>query len=108
MRTWPGPVAMIRCTGTTATEVFLEYEAYVFDIHRQPNDHIAFGFGSHFCLGNNLARLEITTFLDRLLTRLPDLNLASPAEPRYRAANFVSGYESMPVTFTPSAPQLGL
>jgi len=45
---------MIRCTGTTATEVFLEYEAYVFDIHRQPNDHIAFGFGSHFCLGSNL------------------------------------------------------
>jgi cholest-4-en-3-one 26-monooxygenase len=80
----------------------------VFDIRRQPNDHVAFGFGSHFCLGNNLARLEITTFLDRLLTRLPDLNLASPAEPRYRAANFVSGYESMPVTFTPSAPQLGL
>jgi cytochrome P450 family 142 subfamily A polypeptide 1 len=45
---------MIRCTATTPTEVFLEYEAYVFDIHRQPNDHIAFGFGSHFCLGSNL------------------------------------------------------
>jgi len=44
----------------------------------------------------------------RLLTRLPDLNLASQAEPAYRAANFVSGYESMPVTFTPSAPQPGL
>jgi cytochrome P450 family 142 subfamily A polypeptide 1 len=74
----------------------------VFDIRRQPNDHVAFGFGSHFCLGSNLARLEITTILDRLLTRLPDLNLASQAEPSYRPANFVSGYESMPVTFTPS------
>jgi cytochrome P450 family 142 subfamily A polypeptide 1 len=79
----------------------------VFDIRRQPNDHVAFGFGTHFCLGSNLARLEITTILDRLLTRLPDLSLASQAEPAYRAANFVSGYESMPVTFTPSAPQLG-
>ena len=76
----------------------------VFDIHRQPNDHLAFGFGSHFCLGNSLARLEITTFLERLLERLPDLALVDSAEPRRRAANFVSGYESMPVTFTPSLP----
>ena len=72
-----------------------------FDIHRSPNDHLAFGFGSHFCLGNSLARLEITTILDRLLTRLPDLALADNTEPRSRAANFVSGYESMPVVFTP-------
>jgi cholest-4-en-3-one 26-monooxygenase len=76
----------------------------VFDIHRQPNDHVAFGFGSHFCLGNSLARLEITTMTDRLLTRLPDLTLASTAEPAHRAANFVSGYETMPVTFAPSEP----
>ncbi len=75
-----------------------------FDIHRQPNDHLAFGFGAHVCLGNSLARLEIVTFLDRLLTRLPDLALAVPAEPTRRAANFVSGYESMPVTFTPQSP----
>ena len=72
-----------------------------FDIHRSPNDHLAFGFGSHFCLGNSLARLEITIILDRLLTRLPDLALAQDTEPRSRAANFVSGYESMPVVFTP-------
>jgi cholest-4-en-3-one 26-monooxygenase len=76
----------------------------VFDIHRQPNDHVAFGFGSHFCLGNNLAVLEITIMLDRLLTRLPGLTLASPAEPPCRATNFVSGYKTMPVTFAPAAP----
>jgi cytochrome P450 family 142 subfamily A polypeptide 1 len=74
-----------------------------FDISRQPNDHVAFGFGSHFCLGNSLARLEISTILDRLLTRLPDLALVGPDEPPRRPANFVSGYESMPVTFTASA-----
>jgi cytochrome P450 family 142 subfamily A polypeptide 1 len=75
-----------------------------FDIHRTPNDHLAFGFGSHFCLGNSLARLEIATIVDRLLSRMPDLALADQTEPPSRPANFVSGYESMPVTFSPSAP----
>ena len=79
-------------------------EPDTFDIHRQPNDHVAFGFGAHVCLGNSLARLEITTMLDRLLDRLPDLVLASPDEPPRRPANFVSGYESMPVSFSPTGP----
>ena len=75
-----------------------------FDITRSPNDHMAFGFGSHFCLGNRLARMELTVMFDRLLDRLPDIALAEDAEPPKRAANFVSGYETMPVVFTPSAP----
>jgi len=75
-----------------------------FDIGRTPNDHMAFGFGAHFCLGNRLARLELAVMFDRLLERLPDLALASGDELPKRAANFVSGYESMPVTFTPTAP----
>ena len=75
-----------------------------FDITRTPNDHMAFGFGSHFCLGNRLARMELTVMFDRLFDRLPDLALAEDVEPPKRAANFVSGYESMPVVFTPSAP----
>jgi cytochrome P450 family 142 subfamily A polypeptide 1 len=75
-----------------------------FDVTRSPNDHMAFGFGAHFCLGNRLARLELAVMFDRLFDRLPDLALASDAELPKRAANFVSGYETMPVTFTPSAP----
>ena len=75
-----------------------------FDITRSPNDHMAFGFGSHFCLGNRLARMELTVMFDRLLDRLPDIALAEDAEPPKRAANFVSGYETMPVVFTPSGP----
>ena len=75
-----------------------------FDVTRTPNDHMAFGFGSHFCLGNRLARMELAVMFDRLLDRLPDLALASDAELPKRAANFVSGYETMPVTFTPTAP----
>ena len=42
--------------------------------------------------------------IDRLLERLPDLELVSPDEPTFRPANFVSGYESLPVRFTPTAP----
>ena len=65
---------------------------------------MAFGFGSHFCLGNRLARMELSVMFDQLLDRLPDLALAEDGEPPKRAANFVSGYETMPVVFTPSAP----
>jgi cytochrome P450 family 142 subfamily A polypeptide 1 len=79
-------------------------DPFRFDVERTPNDHVAFGFGTHFCLGNSLARLELKVMFERLLERLPDLALVSPDEPAYRAANFVSGYESMKVTFTPTAP----
>jgi len=76
-----------------------------FDITRSPNPHLAFGFGAHFCLGNQLARLELRVMVERLLARLPDLHLATDraALPR-RQANFISGIEEMPVAFTPVAP----
>jgi cytochrome P450 family 142 subfamily A polypeptide 1 len=80
-------------------------DAESFDITRSPNPHLAFGFGAHFCLGNQLARLEMRVMVERLLARLPDLHLSveRSALPR-RAANFISGIEEMPVEFTPSAP----
>ena len=77
-----------------------------FRIDRNPNSHLAFGFGTHFCLGNQLARLELTTMLGRILQRLPDLRLADDATLPLRPANFVSGLEKMPVVFTPSEPVL--
>jgi cholest-4-en-3-one 26-monooxygenase len=73
-----------------------------FDIARYPNNHLAFGFGTHFCLGNQLARLELSTMQTKLLQRLPDMQLGSDAELPLRPANFVSGLESMPVKFTPT------
>ena len=78
-----------------------------FDVERAPNEHVAFGFGSHFCLGNSLARLELIVLFEELLRRLPDIQMAdaSLTEPAYRLANFISGYESMPVVFTPTAPE---
>jgi cholest-4-en-3-one 26-monooxygenase len=75
-----------------------------FDIRRDPNNHVAFGFGTHFCLGNQLARLELRLMTDRVLDRLPDLRLAADGDVLpLRPANFVSGLESMPMVFTPSA-----
>ncbi|MDZ4825281.1 MAG: cytochrome P450 [Actinomycetota bacterium] len=80
-------------------------DPFRFDGERNPNEHVAFGFGSHFCLGNSLARLELRVMFEQVLARLPDIELAadSASLPR-RRANFISGLESMPVTFSPSAP----
>jgi cytochrome P450 family 142 subfamily A polypeptide 1 len=78
-------------------------DPFRFDIRRDPNDHVAFGFGPHFCLGNSLARLEMVVFFEEWLRRMPDTTLVDGTEPAYRPANFVSGYETMPVQFTPSA-----
>jgi cytochrome P450 family 142 subfamily A polypeptide 1 len=75
-----------------------------FNIDRYPNNHLAFGFGTHFCLGNQLARLELSIMQTRLLQRLPDMQLASGDELPLRPANFVSGLEKMPVVFTPTKP----
>ncbi|CAA0080121.1 Steroid C26-monooxygenase [Mycolicibacterium vanbaalenii] len=77
-----------------------------FRIDRNPNNHLAFGFGTHFCLGNQLARLELSKMTSRVLERLPDLRLAEGAEVPLRPANFVSGPEAMPVVFTPTNPVL--
>jgi cytochrome P450 family 142 subfamily A polypeptide 1 len=74
-----------------------------FDIQRDPNSHLAFGFGTHFCLGNQLARLELSLMTKRVLQRLPDLRLAADDEVLpLRPASFVSGLESMPMVFTPT------
>jgi cytochrome P450 family 142 subfamily A polypeptide 1 len=77
----------------------------VFDIRRAPNNHVAFGFGTHFCLGNQLARLELSAMTRKLGERLPDLRLAKDdADLPLRPANFVSGFEAMPVVFSPTPP----
>jgi cytochrome P450 family 142 subfamily A polypeptide 1 len=71
-----------------------------FDVRRDPNPHLAFGFGPHFCMGASLARLELKVMFGELLRRLPDLHLAGEPFPR-RSSNFISGPETMPVAFTP-------
>lgn len=80
--------------------VFAQPDA--FDITRDPNPHLAFGFGAHFCLGNQLARLELRVMFERLLARLPDLRLAESGPFPHNASNFVSGLHRLPVEFTPT------
>lgn len=78
-----------------------------FDILRDPNHHLAFGgYGRHFCLGANLARLEIRVMFEELLRRLPDLALANEERCPYRHGNFVLGFESIPVTFSPTSMEV--
>jgi cytochrome P450 family 142 subfamily A polypeptide 1 len=80
-------------------------DPFRFDVERQPNEHVAFGFGAHFCLGQALARLELRVMFEQLLVRIPDLELTvDPGDLPRRPANFISGLEAMPVRFTPSAP----
>jgi cytochrome P450 family 142 subfamily A polypeptide 1 len=124
MLRWTSPVKNMCRTLTADTEfhgtelrkdekIMLMFESANFDesvfgdpenfrIDRQPNSHLAFGFGTHFCMGNQLARLELSLMTSRILKRLPDLRLADGAEVPLRAANFVSGPEGMPVVFTPT------
>ena len=75
-------------------------DPFRFDITRDPNEHIAFGAGGpHFCLGANLARMEMRVMFDELLKRLPDIELDGPVQ-RLRS-NFINGIKHMPVRFTP-------
>jgi cytochrome P450 family 142 subfamily A polypeptide 1 len=70
-----------------------------FDITRNPNHHLSFGFGTHFCLGASLARLEIRTFFDRLRARVDGLERLSD-KPHVEMPNaFVFGLKEAHVAF---------
>ena len=67
-----------------------------FDVGRDPNPHIAFGAGIHFCLGGPLARLEMQQSLPMLAERFPSLHEAGPAQ--QRGTFVLRGYDAVPVT----------
>lgn len=72
-------------------------DPFRFDLERSPNDHVAFGYGAHFCLGASLARLELKVFFEEMMARMPELELVDDAPPPRRASNFISGIEEMRV-----------
>jgi cholest-4-en-3-one 26-monooxygenase len=76
-------------------EVFAD--PFKFDIGRTPNDHLAFGVGQHWCMGANLARLELRILFTELMRRMPDLELAGPA--RRLRSNFLNAIKTMPVRY---------
>ncbi|POM26529.1 Cytochrome P450-terp [Actinomadura rubteroloni] len=73
-------------------------DPFRFDVGRDPNKHLAFGFGVHYCLGAALARIEVRAFFEELLPRLGSVELAG--EPRGIATTFVGGLKRLPVRYT--------
>ena len=77
-------------------------EPDTFDIGRSPNPHIAFGGGGpHFCLGANLARIEIRVMYEHLLDRMPDIR--QDGEAQRLQSQFINGVKHLPVAFSPAA-----
>lgn len=68
-----------------------------FRVDRTPNEHLALGFGPHYCLGANLAKMEIQITLGQILERLPKIRLAPGTEPVFTPSALIDGIESMPV-----------
>jgi len=119
---WGSPVMHFRRTATAGTEIRgraikegdkvviwhisanrdeeVFDDPFTFDITRSPNPQVAFGGGGpHYCLGANLARMELRLILTELITRIPDLTLAG--EPERLVSNFIGGIKHLPVTWTP-------
>jgi len=73
-------------------------DPFRFDAGRDPNKHLAFGFGVHFCLGAALARMETRAFFAELLPRLESIELAG--QPEWTATTFVGGLKHLPVRYS--------
>ncbi|KUH64281.1 cytochrome [Mycolicibacterium novocastrense] len=73
-------------------------DPFRFDIARDPNKHIAFGYGVHFCLGAALARMEVNSFFSELLPRLEGVEPAG--RPEYVATTFVGGLKHLPIRYS--------
>ncbi len=117
---WTTPVKEFMRTATADTEirgvpiatgesVYLAYvsanrdeeiftEPFRFDVGRDPNKHLAFGYGVHFCLGAALARMEMNSLFRELLPRLDSIELAG--EPELSATTFVGGLKHLPVRYS--------
>ena len=76
--------------------VFADPDA--FDLRRQPNPHLVFGHGPHFCLGAHLARVQVRALFDEVLARTSALSYAGP--PSYLRSNFQRGVKQLPVSWT--------
>ncbi|MDA4109293.1 cytochrome P450 [Mycolicibacterium holsaticum] len=83
-------------SGNRDEEVF--DEPFKFDVGRDPNKHVAFGYGVHFCLGAALARMEINSLFTELLPRLDSIELAG--EPQLTSTVFVGGLKRLPVRYS--------
>ena len=83
-------------SGNRDEEVF--DEPFRFDVSRDPNKHVAFGYGVHFCLGAALARMEMASLFTELIPRLDSIELAG--EPELSATTFVGGLKHLPIRYS--------
>jgi len=88
-------VAMFYPSANRDEEVFENPDR--FDIRREPNPHLAFGIGEHYCLGANLARLELQAMFRQLAEHIDMVELAGPIQ-RMRSS-FVGGIKHMPIRY---------
>jgi hypothetical protein len=106
-RTTTAPVTLHGVTMPEGSKVLLLFgaanhderviaDAERFDVLRDPNPHVAFGFGAHFCLGANLARLEARVAFEELLARLPDYHMAGTTVERH-CSGPIRGALSLPI-----------
>jgi cytochrome P450 len=117
---WVTPVKEFMRTATADTEVrgvaiaegesvYLAYvsgnrdeevfdDPFRFDVGRDPNKHVAFGYGVHFCLGAALARMEISSFFSELIPRLESIEVAG--KPELSATTFVGGLKHLPIRYS--------
>ena len=89
-------LAMFYPSANRDEEVFDRADEFLVD--RDPNPHLGFGVGEHYCLGAHLARLEIRILLEELVPRLEHVELAGPVE--RTAAAFVGGVKHLPIHWT--------
>jgi len=73
-------------------------DPFRFDVGREPNKHLAFGYGVHFCMGAALARMEVNSFFSELLPRLKSIELTG--DPELTATTFVGGLKHLPVRYS--------
>jgi cytochrome P450 len=90
------PLLMLFASANRDEEVFGP-SAASFDVGRDPNPHLAFGQGNHFCLGAALARLEGRVVLDELLDRFADVERAGPVQ--RSPSSVVTGIRSAALRF---------
>jgi cytochrome P450 len=89
-------VYLAYASGNRDEEVFTE--PFRFDVGRDPNKHLAFGYGVHFCLGAALARMEMSSLYTELLPRLESIELAG--EPELSSTVFVGGLKHLPIRYS--------
>src|SRR3954470_14532109 len=89
-------VAMVYTSVNRDEKVFRNPQA--FDIRRDPNAHLSFGTGTHFCLGVHLARLEGRVFFEELLDTYPEIELTG--EPTRQRSNLNNALKTLPVRLT--------